>query len=299
MNIPKLLTLALFVCACGSGEEFDGPFGQPGFTLSLDPEMESQERELVTTDYERLQELQIDGTQIKEFQNYFGGQDVESVLSFIDLRINYLLPRHTNIFRKIRINGQSLPDNIVEVPSNPRILASNDGVWLWLLNEAESARVQLRFGNQLIELDSSRVGIITLGPGYDSAAPRMLRVGTHVHEARHSDCTGGITEADLARFASGELPSNKACGHVHVDCPPGHELEGYAACDDHAWGAYAAGLLFAGAVAETCTNCTEEEIQLSMAIAADSATRILPLDEMLSGRLGSPNMKSAGVIGGN
>ena len=171
----------------------------------------------------------------------------------------------------------------------------------------------------MISLDASRVGIIKLGDVYsemrvDVRAPslkqpnafkptsfispvmkRVVRQSILVHEARHSDCTGGITAAEIESFLKKGVILNSQCGQLHVMCPKGHDLEGFPACDGAAWGAYAIGGIFSATIAKTCSNCTEDEKQAAYADAVESYSRVLVIEDMINGKAGKPDMSSSGL----
>jgi len=257
--------------------------------------MPAEDKALVISDYESLGKLPIDGGGVRYFDQVFSGKDSQAVFSYVMERVRYVLPRFTDVIGRIRLDGQPVDAGTTEIEDDPRLGASNDGVWLWFVNVAEPGNLQLVFGDRLLDIESTRVGIITLGPGYTKSLPQLARVSVQVHEARHSDCTGGLPPSDVELLQAGEAPLTTSCGHSHVECPPGHEFAGLPACDDHAWGAYAVEMLFAEAVGSHCPKCTEEDRQIGMIIALDSSTRILVLKDMLEGRLGQPDMSSAGV----
>lgn len=191
--------------------------------------------------------------------------------------------------------------------------AANIGMALWLAGLVDGVPVWVNDGREVINIDSSRAGLMMIGPGYKSsfnvggrsyAIPAAYRQSILLHEARHSDCTGGITENDLnvlrtsnsmretdIRFAA------KACGHLHTFCPLGHEYSGVLACDDHAWGAYAVQYVFLRAVADDYSGLDKDIINARM---ADTLTRLqfkagLTPTDMFQGRMGEPDMSSGGL----
>src|SRR5262249_4759019 len=145
-----------------------------------------------------------------------------------------------------------------------------------------------RVGEEKVALNSSRVGIIQLGVGYTQkvgqgseqryARTEVERVSTLVHEARHSDCTGGLWKSDLERFRKGDMPTHRECGHLHINCPPDHALAGLPACDGAPWGAYAIGGLYSAGVFKTCKNCDEKTKALAKADALDQLSRVQGLE---------------------
>jgi hypothetical protein len=123
-----------------------------------------------------------------------------------------------------------------------------------------------------------------------------LRTSTLVHEARHSDCTGGMDSDDVGRIRAGGMPASTECFYRHVDCPKGHPMAGLEACDEIAWGAYTMGALFSAALAKNCTNCSEEEKQQALMVTMDGFSRVLVLEAMMKGQLGDPDMSSSSEV---
>lgn len=300
-----VLTFAAFAAAtalgaCGDGAQSPGVSGAPPeFADSpprTDPAMGASERSRLESDLALIPRLAIDGSRIRFFRQAYGGTDGASVARFVAERVRYVLPRGVRLEDRVEVVGADVDPAELTLEQDPDVLAQNVGTPLWFLREAlRPARVTLRFGDERIEITSSRVGIIALGPGYTGEVPELTRVATQVHEARHSDCTGGLEREDLARVAAGGLPSNAGCGHLHADCPAGHPLAGLAACDGHPWGAYAIELLYSLAVADTCRGCTGEQREVARATALDAASRVLQLERLVDGDFGAPDVSSAGV----
>jgi hypothetical protein len=311
------------VClGCGplmqEGGSVASDFQDLGLSVAVDQEMPPMERQEIRMDFEFLSELEVDGSGDEMFQRIFSGNDGSAVLRYVDERLNFILPDEVDLESRIfvsQILRPILPIGLGQwsshegplgdpprdseegdVEEGPQIGATNIGVALWFVSEAlRPERLSFEFGEDLVKVDSPRVGIIMLGPGFSPRLNRLSRAGIFVHEARHSDCTGGLPVSDLERIAAGLPPLQESCGHSHAICPAGHDYAGLPACDQHAWGAYAVQNVFFKAVLESCDSCSEEERQIALAEYADSASRILVLDEMLAGELGPPDMSSSGV----
>ena len=160
-----------------------------------------------------------------------------------------------------------------------------------------------------------------IGPGYIREAqndegktfelPTEYRQATLVHEARHSDCTGGVSQAalnvarnsrNIIEFVNNYPAMN--CGHLHTMCPAWHEFKDLPACDRHFWGAYAVGYVFAAAKQDP--NSTGFRDVLLRYMENDSASRLLYLtkgtnriidvEPMLNGQYGLPDMTSSGIV---
>jgi hypothetical protein len=125
--------------------------------------------------------------------------------------------------------------------------------------------------------------------------PPEYRQAILVHEARHSDCTGGISQTDLQTLRDAQnddvtnaLVAHMHCGHLHVKCPAGHEYAGLQACDNEAWGAYTVGEMYYRGVRED-PNISGENRALADAVIVDYKSRsLVPRD-------GMADMSSSGV----
>lgn len=293
-NIPILLILSLlslYSCGGDSGggngnaQEEQAPGSNDIGTY--DSEVTTTERDEFNQDVSRLGTLPIEGSRIKKFSQVFNGTQSPAVKEFVDTRINYVLSSTTDIESRISVSG---PLSLF----NAETVATNIGMALWYQAKVlEPANLEFEINNTSLPVDSGRVGIIQIG----NIFPRLStieQISTIVHEARHSDCTGGILRSDIERLRNGQVPENKKCGHVHVICPPGHPLEGEFACDSHPWGAYAVGFLYAGTIALACDGCSEAEKTVAEAVSIDSSTRLLyDVNDLLDGRLGEPDMTNS------
>jgi hypothetical protein len=182
------------------------------------------------------------------------------------------------------------------------LTAQNSGTLLWYINKIVGTPREFVSNGKAYRANSTRAGIISLLPGYNNAAQlpngnvyRLANASTLVHEARHSDCTAPLTEEGLQRirdsgtnitnmdFTAGEI----LCGHLHVVCPEGSDVAGKNACDNHRFGPYEMGGLYNQMVAQTCVNCSEEELALAEMSALSAYERVL----VPRNRTDLPNMK--------
>ncbi len=273
-------------------------------SIKFDPALTYSEKQMVIGDINAMTRFKFQFLPHSYFAHVFGGTSASNVIDFMDARINYIIPQSANLETRLRTGQiyQALGDESSgSKPATAFTMATNIGMVLWLEREANHPlETRFTFGDALIPLDSSRVGIVQLGEGYTHPDFEIVvRTGTLVHEARHSDCTGGLTKADVARLKQGELPEKKTCGHMHVICPATHAMHGLAACDDHVWGAYSVGAMYEGALSreKTCLNCDEKTRQIATMAAYDSFSRILVLKELISGSAGILYLSSAGGTG--
>lgn len=252
------------------------------------------------------------------FSEVFGGTDNYNLIAFFDERIKHVLKEEdlkefTSSPSNFSITSWSSdPDADKKMESaGAQVAASNIGMGLWFQAAVEGVTMRLYRKGEEIKIDSPRAGLMLIGPGYIDWVklengtkidlPSEYRQSTLLHEARHSDCTGGITQKDLnvARTAKSmqefdEKYTRNACGHLHTLCPKGHDLAGLAACDKHAWGAYTVGAIFKAAVTNTLSGRDRAILEAS---AIDSWDRVLvPKAKMLNGMMGKPDMSSKGII---
>jgi hypothetical protein len=278
-------------------------------SVTLDPALSQTEKNLLASDLNTLLnykfEMGSEGGAL--FEKIFGGQTSLSVVTgYLHDRVKYVVPESAELRNRLLVavpSGSGPLPGVLRDSQRAYRMAANIGMALWL--QAELARPQVlafAVGQQPVVLDSSRVGIMQLGEGYTKKKafggykfPAIQRIATFIHEARHSDCTGGISEAELAALARGETIPSHSCGHRHVVCPEGHELAGLPACDAHAWGAYSVEAIFTLALAKACTSCSEKDKNLAVAAYFDAISRVLVAKDMLAGRLGAPDMSSSGL----
>lgn len=288
-----LLAAALILVSCRAPEELD-----KRVSVKLDPKMSKAEMRLIRSDMQALFAYEYRSSKGGWHEKIFGGRGPLDAIGYTDLRINYVLPESVDVEKRFSA-GRTVG---LHDEDSPTTVAMNIGTAAWLIGKATGRKVRFRIGNRKIPVKSTRVGIIQLGEGYlwekygDVTIQPVYRISTLIHEARHSDCTGGLRLDDLYRLRLGMDPKSKGCGHMHVECPAGHDLEGALACDAHAWGAYSVEAVFAKEVFSRCKNCSEAERQMALAVAADSFSRVTVLTDMITGRLGDPDMSSSDEV---
>ncbi len=192
--------------------------------------------------------------------------------------------------------------------SDAQVIAANIGGALWEMAAANGyPNGHVKFRDLTLAIDNPRVGLMLIGPGYLRSVktsdgtvipiPVSYRQATLLHEARHSDCTGGLGKADLETLkknpGSNQM-ENIDCLHRHVLCPAGHEYQFLPACDSKPWGAYTASAIFSAMSTQALTGQDKRIMQMK---TADQLTRLLfDTDKMFSGELGPPDLSSSGVI---
>ncbi|NDD91225.1 hypothetical protein EBZ37_03980 [bacterium] len=282
--------LVLILGACNDPELRYGT--GPASFLELDAEVSEQEAADVNRAVGYLVEHPIEGESLRWYAEVFGATDSEAVSRFLMDRVRFILSQNTDIPSRVRIlsfgalDRHDGPHQDDESGRGATNLAT-----LWFLKKSvEPRELEFELNSRALSIDSTRIGIVQLGPAFQQA-PALIQAGVLLHEARHSDCTGGLWRSDLQLWAEGLDPVGKACGHLHVRCPEGHVYEGVYACDSEPWGAYSINLFYYLALRDRCTNCSDEERILADAASIDTASRLLfSAQSMLSGSLGSPDM---------
>lgn len=243
----------------------------------------------VYADMRELKNLKIKSTDAR-FNQIFGGGDADAVVRYMNERVKYIYyDTSDKISQETGVNAYNVDVNWWRSIYNDYLTAKGIG------SGTPATIFSVKVNGKEVKLDGPRRGLMGIGMGYmDMRNNPMIRLGTLVHEARHSDCTALPPFEDVKGFLYQDNYDVKTptCNHHHVNCPAGHDLEGKPACDNHAWGAYSVAMVFGETVYHDCAECSEEDKQSALAKAMDSKTRVLVLDSMLNGSLGSPNMNS-------
>ena len=311
-------------------------FGACSQDHSDPPPRPNSQKVLAQSDLEKMKvipsngPLKYDSAHKGLFTAIFGGTSGADVTNYFSTRIAYILSTsdkarleispHDFIYKAwLRSPDDMLPpiifpkklksNELNSEPASAQIGAANIGTGLWLQSIVNTVTVTLVYGEERIPVNSSRAGIMILGPGYRETEntdgppftiPAEYRQAILLHEARHSDCSGGIKQNDLdvARSAIDlknftEKFQKLNCGHIHVFCPADHPYHGLPACDSLPFGAYAVGAIYSAAVAE---NLTSIDKQVMLANALDSSSRLLlDFNAMIDGKSGAPDMSSSGL----
>ncbi len=274
-------------------------------------------KQLVAMDLESLKSVDEDAIDDYDrsarglFSRIYGGTSATAIRNYLDARIRYYLSQE-ELQALVVSPSHFTNDRWMSDGSNvfgAEMGAANIGTALWLSGLVDGVPVSVTHAGQIINVDSARTGLMLIGPGYrytlnvrgqTVVLPSAYREGILLHEARHSDCTGGITQDDLSVLRSSRSMREtdrrfqaKACGHLHTYCPLGHEYEGLLACDDHPWGPYAVQYIFVRALASSYSGVDRAVMDAN---AADLLSRLrFNTADMLNGRLGEPDMTNGGL----
>lgn len=223
------------------------------------------------------------------YSQAFGGPSATHAMNYMEERVKFILPYRDDYHKFV---------THLAVWDDRGHFAANFGMSIWMakMQDRRDALYFTAWPGRKIRVDSPHVGIITLGSKFptwkqelDKISPALL-TSVLIHEARHSDCTGRITQGVL----DGREPWPKDCGHQHEACPPGHPYEGVMACDHHAWGAFAVQWVWLNQVSLYCKfGCSTLDRSQALANAVDAKLRVLRSNELFAGKLGSPNMSNS------
>ena len=316
-TLPLFLILACLVSACGKSST----------TSSNDAE--SSRIALAQSDADQFKNFNSGGGQAVDqafnqtFTKIFGGNDAASVQRYFNDRVHHFVDSKKISFLA---DGKETNTNWLNGPSaqsgaNPsptpditnEIQALNITTPLWLDGLVNGIHIELKDGNgNTYPIDSTRSGIVELGAAYlttiqsDSGQtypiPVEARQAILVHEARHSDCTGGFSGAQLTELQNvtdsddfvAKFPLMN-CGHLHQKCAAG-DYAGIEACDGEAFGAYTMGAIYA--LAGMHNNTDEVAVQILRANFFDYLSRVqnnIDMHAVLTGQIAiTPDMTSDG-----
>ena len=298
--LGTFILFLLILSSCGGSDGDSGSNGQQreeappstggtsGAGITFDSELSPSERAALDSSTRALAGMNINGSASSWFSKIFGGNRSSNVVNYVDTRINYAISESTDY--RSRFFGESARFNMLET------IAVNYSVLIWLEGKiSEPNELKYRINDKSIDINSTRIGVMQFGSGFVKRRDAS-RAMTIVHEARHSDCTGGTWRSDIVRWQDGQLPLNAKCAHLHELCPPGNPYRGTQSCDFEPWGAYIIQAFYAAAIIETCTNCTVADIQDADVDLNDALIKIMDLESHLNGSFGSPDMSSSPQI---
>lgn len=316
VSAAAVVLLAYLASSCGGGGgggQQPGVAGPPGpgtpppiaAIVEFDSEMTASEKQAVESALNALRSFSLDESATRWFPEIFGGNGPSNVLGYLDQRMNYILSTLTDPFDRLRIilpgAGESAGAAPIPLSIQPGTLAINIGsvFWPYYKKKLEPSIVQFQFNDRLLDIPSTRVGIIQIGREF-LLTNVINRIATLVHEARHSDCTGGLLAPDLERIRNNEEKLDPTCGHSHVRCTRGdYALDPRPLCDAEPWGSFGVHAIFARAISEGCISCNESEKQVARQIFFDTILRLnFDFNDMVEGRLGPPDMSSSDKVVG-
>ncbi len=294
-SLDKVAEYLMFMDADGSDMSIDTLGGQPARIelewISAERKLTGHERALVASDLRGMSSFNFAKSDTW-FDRAFGADVGNSIIRYIDDRFDYIF------------SGTSGGDD--------NTIASNPSISTWMV--ASIGQYAKDNGLRLSVEDYWEVngvkrtvttnfdGAMKIGKAYVAGKNYYIeRMKTLIHEARHSDCTTPLTAADAKAAISAknidsliETMTQRSCGHMHAKCPVGHDLAGQYACDSGAWGAYAFGAIFFEKLAKDCSDgCSEVERQIALLGEKEAKTRVLKVEEVWGGQLGTPSIPQA------
>ncbi|MFZ9521320.1 MAG: hypothetical protein ACO3A4_12665 [Silvanigrellaceae bacterium] len=246
----------------------------PTLDINLDAGLTEKERTLFREDIKFLQSISFKSTADSYFFKAFAPNGTIDLLKFVDDRIGYIIGMNTTIDSRFSYTAETGNNSGKAVT-----IATNIGTAVWLETVAQKRPIEFFINNTSIPVNDPRIGIVRLAEGYtnyDGEGRPMnpvARTAVLIHEARHSDCTGGLSDRDVLNLSAGQLPENRSCGHLHTICQGG-DYDGLPACDGREWGSYAMGWLYANEFKDNCTNCSEAMRQTAKIVAIDALLRV-------------------------
>jgi hypothetical protein len=309
-----LFTMALVGCSSKSSDSA----GDQGQDVADDPHAlySADLNALANVDSSQSAIMDYDMRNDRLFSKIFGGTSFYDVSRYYNDRIKYAVTMDE--FSHLQ-SSTTLPDQGWLKSShdrdnggdsgNSQLGAVNVGTLLWLESVVANTPLSVFIDNDWRSIESTRAGIMMFGPAYKSRIydsygdahilPPAYRQSILMHEARHADCTGGLSQKTLQimrNAQSAEEFTQKVpfmrCGHLHVVCKSG-ELAGIPACDAERFGAYKVGAVFIAGILDAETDYVSRKI-LEM-VELDYETRQQESYD-LAGFGRDPDMTSAGLV---
>lgn len=245
------------------------------FNPTLDANLTQEQRRTFYESIGWLQDHNLSGD--SWFNKIFGSSGSSGIFDYLSARIHFL-------------------NAATDIKDQNAVGAINIGldIWLWNLKFGDPSAIS-QMGSFHGPIESPRVGVIELGKTFNGRNDaNIYLMSALIHEARHSDCSGGIHPADLAALKADSNAFNPRCGYQHV-YSPGERQVGLKAYDEVAWGGYAVETVFLKSVMR-CLNCSDDDRQMATLLFDQTKPHVLHYDEMMSGKLGQPDMTSQGLL---
>lgn len=219
------------------------------------------------------------------FYKTFGGYSGKKVQNFIEQRVANPYSNEEILNFKVDIQKRNylytgtlrqLFNYKEDSNKKSQLLGVNYGTSLAQHAHEDNSTVFVYLPTGLKEVRSPRIGLIGVTENYfGKHSPTIRRLAILIHEGRHSDCSSF---------------KNEDCGYSHRYCPPGHDLEGLAACDQFAWGPYAVELIYLKGMMNRYPEYSREYRIFEM-IINDLSTR-LNRELLFEIKNSHPNLKS-------
>lgn len=282
-----LVALLFTILACGGGGGDGG-----GFVGGVDYQSTVNDDLTTLTSKPTLNGQSVDAEFNGAYSKIFGGTSSTDVARFINERVTHVFDNKQVMSFRVSARGApqqgfSLSEIYGDNAGNlgDTLVGVNHGVSLWQVSQQINLPFDVYAPNEVIQVNSPRVGLIgvtrkfttiDIAPGSTIPRPREGRVGTLIHEGRHSDCQVS--------------PTSDFCGYSHMTCPSDHAYAGLDACDNLPWGSYAVeAIYFRGAMNNYPSGSRNHRILEFSFI--DTLSR-LTADARTALETTSPNLKS-------
>lgn len=283
-----------------------------GMTVTFGKSLDEKQADALTQTFLKLKSYKFEKKPSRAYIKIFEGEALADSAKYLADRVHFIAASTSEV-RKPKALG-SVTSFQGGSKGKPSLVASNLSIPLWLRFQSGSllSVIDTEEPRQQIIPDHPRSGVIVISESFHSWTPAS-QLSILVHEARHSDCTGGLRRATLQSVRNLDPDQQltemqgDSCGHFHVACPVGHDIAGMINCDGQTWGSHTIQYVFARELSKNCVGCTAGEVEQVGKLARESAERILDvpkevrgdlekLDEHLSSvAAGKPDMESAGV----
>jgi len=222
-------------------------------SIRFDCTLEQAKYQMIAKDLGHLRSFHLSGRTSAELKRLLGLRDTSgpSLLGWLQERIRYILS-----------------EDFDSLPEDKKIIGLNYGSFR-VIHSRDSRTLLPKLlipGHGFVEVNSHWSGIVQLssaffGSSFDNVqglerAKTIQRLGILFHEARHSE-------------GSRDNP-----GLPHVRCPSGKGIPGEWACDQGYSGAYGVESLFLKGAIESCSTCTNAEINFLWDILSETRKHI-------------------------
>lgn len=106
------------------------------------------------------------------------------MVNYFETRVNHALSAGTDLENRVLRQTNFMERNLEVFASNPSFL-------FWYSSFiARPYNLKIQVNDRLISINSTRVGVMQFGDAFITSDTALQTI-TLIHEARHSDCTGG------------------------------------------------------------------------------------------------------------
>lgn len=248
--------------------------------IEFSPHMSSYHKEAILDAFYVLLGQDFQAQPGSYYERAFGDTTTSGLLQYLNDRIHYFVEDNEldlSVPADHSLEEMGAWEAFKDEFSRPAVTygARNLGFSLWRRGIRERRTVHFLFGEKRVPVMSPRVGIVSMASSF-AKGNVIYRISTLIHEARHSDCTGG--------------PRRGSCGHLHTACPWDEDRR---QCDNKPWGAYSMEMIYLDAVINSCENCSRTMRQQARRLRRHKSHFLLLEKDLFSGAYGYPDMSSS------